>query len=429
MRKALALFAALTLGAASAYASDAQDFGKIEHGRYLATAGDCAGCHDDPGGAHPFAGGMKIETPFGTVTASNITPDKDSGIGAWTDDEFVRAMTHGIRRDGAHLFPAMPYPYYTKVSHDDLLALRAYLSTVPATRQKAGGDDLPFPLDIRKGMAAWNKVNFTPGEFKPDPGQSAEWNRGAYLVEGLGHCGACHTPKGPAGGDKTGEALQGAKLQGWFAPEITGATPRGLGAWSADGIVAYLKTGHNKSTAATGPMADVVDRSTSRMTRRRPACSGRLPENPQRRRLRDPVKPMPSSDKAMKEGAAIYADECSACHTGHGTGSPRLFPSLAGSASVQSTDPTSLIRIVLDGTRSVGTKDAPTSPAMPGFGWLLNDGQAAAVVTYIRNSWGNAATAVESGEVKDIRKSLTQRSASMIGPRADTVAIGFVAPA
>ncbi|HEY1798948.1 MAG TPA: cytochrome c [Stellaceae bacterium] len=409
MRRGLALFAVLALGTASAYAGDAQDFAKIERGRYLAVAGDCAGCHDAPGGGDPMAGGMKIETPFGTVTASNITPYKDSGIGAWTDDEFVRAVSEGIRRDGAHLFPAMPYPYYTKVSRDDLLTIRAYLSTVPVAQHTVGGDDLPFPLDVRAGMAAWNKVNFTAGPFKPDPNQSAERNRGAYLVEGLGHCGACHTPKGPAGGDKTSEAYQGGALQGWFAPEIGNGTPRGLGTWSADEIVAYLKTGHNKFTAAAGPMADVVDRSTSRMTdgdlraiaTYLKTLKGSGNETP---------KPVAASDKAMKQGAAIFGDECAACHTGHGTGSPRLFPSLAGSSSVQSTDPTSLIRIVLNGTRSVGTEKAPTSPAMPGFGRLLNDGEAAAVLTYIRNTWGNAAPAVNPDQVHDVRKSLTHHN-------------------
>lgn len=408
MREVLAVLAVLALGTASAYADDAQDFGKIERGHYLATVGDCAGCHDEPGGGKPMAGGMAIETPFGTVTASNITPDKDTGIGAWTDSQFARALTEGIRRDGAHLFPAMPYPYYTKVSHDDILAIRAYLSTLPAVQHKAAGNALPFPLDVRAGMAAWNEVNFTPGPFKPDPNKSAEWNRGAYLVEGLGHCGACHTPKGPTGGDKTGDAYQGGNLQGWFAPEIADGRPRGLGAWSVDEIVQYLKTGHNKITAATGPMADVVTRSTSRMT------DGDLHAVAAYLKTlkgsgNDTPKPVASSDKAMKAGTAIFGDECAACHTRHGTGSPRLFPSLAGSASVQSKDPTSLIRIVLDGTRSVGTQGAPTSPAMPGFAWILNDNEAAAVLTYIRNSWGNAAPAVDSGQVNDVRKSLTQQ--------------------
>jgi mono/diheme cytochrome c family protein len=409
MRRGLALLAVLALGTAAAYADDAQDFGKIERGRTLAIAGDCAGCHDEPGGGKPFAGGMAIDTPFGTVTASNLTPDKDTGIGAWTDDEFVRAVTKGVRRDGKHLYPAMPYPYYTKVSRDDLLAIRAYLSTVPAVQHKAGGDDLPFPLDVRAGMAAWNKVNFTPGPFKPDPNQSAEWNRGAYLVEGLGHCGACHTPKGLSGGDKTGEAYQGGNLQGWFAPEIADGTPRGLGAWSTGEIVAYLKTGHNKFTAAAGPMADVVTRSTSRMTEGDLHAIATYLKS-LKGSGSETAKPVAASDQAMKQGAAIFGDECAACHTGHGTGRPNLFPSLAGSPSVQSKDPTSLIRIVLAGTRSVGTEQAPTSPAMPGFGWLLNNSQAAAVLTYIRNSWGNAAPAVGAGQVNDVRKALTQHS-------------------
>lgn len=410
MRKTAALAAILALGAGAAYAgSDGQDFTRIEHGRYLATVGDCAGCHDEPGGAHPLAGGIKIETPFGTITASNITPDKDTGIGAWSDDEFVRALTHGIRRDGAHLYPAMPYPYYTKVNRDDLLAIRAYLATVPAARNEARGDDLPFPLDQRASMAAWNKIYFTHGEFRPTAGKGAEWNRGAYLVEGLAHCGACHTPKNVAGADKTSERLQGSPVQGWFAPEITDASPRGLAAWSADDIVDYLKTGHNKFAAATGPMGDVVDRSTSKMNSGDlHAIAAYLKDQPGSGDKS--LTAVAASDPAVKTGAAVYADECAACHTAHGTGSPRLFPSLAGSAAVQSDDPTSLIRVVLAGTRSVGTNAAPTSPAMPGFGATLDDREAAAVLTYIRNSWGNAAPAVDVGQIHDIRKLLTQHS-------------------
>ncbi|HEX5319709.1 MAG TPA: cytochrome c [Stellaceae bacterium] len=410
MRRLAALFAALALCAGPALAgSDGQDFAKVQRGRYLTTVGDCSGCHDEPGGAHPLAGGLKIETPFGTVTASNITPDKDTGIGSWTDDQFIRALTHGIRRDGAHLYPAMPYPYYTKATRDDLLAIRAYLATVPAVRHATGGDDLPFPLNIRAGMAVWNKLYFTPGEFRPADSQGAEWNRGAYLVRGLMHCGACHTPKNLVGADKASAEFQGNEIDGWFAPEIAAGAPRGLANWSADDIVAYLKSGHNKFAAATGPMADVVTRSTSRMKDDDlhaiavylKAQHGSGNQSP---------KPVAASDSAMKMGGAIFGDECAACHTGHGTGRPRLFPSLAGSAAVQSRDPTSLIRVVLGGTRSVGTETAPTSPAMPAFGWLFNDEQAAAVLTYIRNSWGNAAPAVDAGQVHDVRKALTQRS-------------------
>src|SRR5581483_8491943 len=164
----------------------------IERGRYLTIAGDCAGCHTDPAGGQPFAGGRPIETPFGNVVASNITPDRETGIGSWSDDDFVRAVREGVTRNGTHLYPAMPYPYYARVSRDDILAIRAYLATVQPVKNRVGGTTIPFPLNIRFGMVAWNELFYKSGEFQPVPGKSAEWNHGAYLVEGLMHCGACH---------------------------------------------------------------------------------------------------------------------------------------------------------------------------------------------------------------------------------------------
>ena len=399
----LALFGTAAFGRAAA-AGSGQDFSQIERGRYLTAVGDCAACHTKPGGK-PFAGGLPIETPFGKVVAPNITPDNETGIGLWSDDDFVRAVTQGIRRDGAHLFPAMPYTYYTKVNRDDVLAIRAYLETVPAVSNSVSADQLPFPLSVRADMAAWNALYFTPGEFQPDPNKSAEWNRGAYLAEGLMHCGACHTPKNIAGGDKTGEQLQGYALQGWFAPDITTDQRRGLGSWSVDDIVAYLKTGHNRFAAATGPMADEVANSSSKMTDADlHAVATWLKDQPAPKEAS--ARPVAAADKAMKTGAAIYADECSACHTPHGAGIAELFPALAGAPSVQSTDPTSMIRVVLAGTRSVATDSAPTAPAMPAFAWLLNDRQAAAVLTYIRNTWGNAAPEVAAGDVAKRREAL-----------------------
>ena len=187
----------LTVSATSAGAAgiDKQDFKQIEHGHYLAVVGDCAACHTLPGSGHDFAGGRAIETPFGNLLAPNITPDPLTGIGAWTDDEFVNALTKGTGRHGERLYPAMPYTYYTKLNRDDALAIRAYLNTVPAVQNSVKSNQLPFPLNIRTGMMAWDELFFTQGSFKPDPNKSAEWNRGAYLVEGLGHCGMCHTPK------------------------------------------------------------------------------------------------------------------------------------------------------------------------------------------------------------------------------------------
>jgi mono/diheme cytochrome c family protein len=224
---------------------DAQDFSQIERGRYLAIAGDCTSCHTVSGSGQPFAGGR---------------------IGAWSDDLFVRALREGKGHDGELLYPAMPYPYYTKLTESDALAIRAYLNTVKPVRNAVVSNKLPFPLDIREGMAAWNALYFTSGEFEPDPTKSADWNRGAYLVEGVGHCGACHTPKSALGGDDRAHAFQGYALQGWFAPNITNDNERGLGGWSVADIVAYLKNGHNPASASTGIMAEEITLSSSHMT-------------------------------------------------------------------------------------------------------------------------------------------------------------------
>jgi len=400
----------LLMSAASALADniDKQEFEQIQHGRYLTIVGDCAACHTLPGSGHNFAGGRAIETPFGQILAPNITPDSETGIGAWTDDEFVNALTKGTGRDGKRLYPAMPYTYYTKLTHDDALAIRAYLNTVAAVRHPVNPNQLPFPFNIRASLIGWDTLFFTPGAFKPDPNKSAEWNRGAYLAEGLAHCNACHTPKNFLGGDKTSESLRGYALQGWFAPDITNNSPRGLGGWSADEIAAYLKTGHNSSSAATGLMAEAVERSTSQMTDADlKAIAAYLKDTPTQNENAGAAKP----DKAtMKLGAAIYADECSGCHTANGQGASGLFPSLKGSPVVQQTDPTSLLHVVLRGARSAATDGAPTGAAMPQFAWILNDAQVAAVLTYIRNAWGNNAPAVGAGEAGAARHALVERN-------------------
>jgi mono/diheme cytochrome c family protein len=406
MLKRVALWAALgmmAIGGAAAETSG-QNFSQIERGRYLTLAGDCASCHTKLGG-EDFAGGLPVETPFGKVIAPNITPDNETGIGQWRDDDFVRAVTQGIRRDGAHLFPAMPYNYYTKVKRDDVLAIRAYLATVPAVSNSVIADQLPFPLSVRTGMAGWNVLNFTRGEFQPEPNKSGEWNRGAYLGEGLMHCGACHTPKNLAGGDKTSEQLQGYALQGWFAPNLTGDPRRGLGSWSTDDIVTYLQTGHNRFAAAAGPMAEVVVKSSSNLRGADlHAVAVWLKDQPAAKEAA--TQPLDGSSPGMKLGAAIYTDECSACHMPRGTGIAGLFPALAGAPAAQSVDPTSAIRVVLAGTRSAATNGAPTAPAMPGFAWLFNDRQTAAVLSYIRNTWGNAAPEVTVGDVAKHREAL-----------------------
>ncbi len=399
------LAAALVLSGAGV-TPDEQDFDQVQRGRYLATVADCAACHTAPGG-QPFAGGRPIETPFGVIVAPNITPDRDTGIGAWTDDEFVRLMQHGIGRGGRHIYPAMPYPYYTHATREDDLAIRAWLATLPPVRNHVTANRLPFPLDIRLLMAGWNALFFTPGGFRPDPTRPAEWNRGAYLVTGWEHCGACHTPKNLAGADEDGRTLQGARVQGWFAPNITNDMRRGLGSWSIEDVVTYLRSGHNRVAAASGPMAEEVELSSSRMTDADlHAMAVYLKSLPGQL---DAARPLDAADARLREGAAIYADQCSACHAPRGEGVAGLFPTLAGAPAVQSRAATSLIRVVLQGAKSAATAGAPTGPAMPAFGWMLSDAQVAAVVTYVRNTWGNAAPGVNADDVSAARRTLTAR--------------------
>jgi mono/diheme cytochrome c family protein len=387
---------------------DRQAFSQIEKGRYLTIAADCVSCHTVPNSDKPFAGGRAIETPFGNIVAANITPDRDTGIGAWTDDQFDDAVRRGIRPNGARLYPAMPFTAYTKMSRDDVLAISAYLKTVEPVRNRVVTNTLPFPFDIRAAMRIWNALYFTEGEFKPDPQQTPEWNRGAFLVQGPGHCGTCHTAKSFLGGDKTSEYLRGSNLQGWSAPDITNDDRTGLGGWSADDVVAFLRTGHNRTTAATGPMAEAVTNSTSQMSDSDlAAIATYLKSLPGRQNNANAVG---ADDPSMIAGQAIYRDQCSACHSLDGHGVPHLFPSLADSSMVRSSDPATVIRLILRGARSVATAAEPTAPGMPSFGWQLDDAQVAAVATYIRNAWKLAAPPVSAQDVSRARSDLRART-------------------
>jgi mono/diheme cytochrome c family protein len=407
---AAALLAASSVGncAASAGEVDAQDFTNVAKGRYLSILSDCASCHTVPQKNQPFAGGRPIETPFGSILAPNITPDMETGIGSWTDDQFDDAVRKGIGRNGERLYPAMPFNAYTKMSREDVLAIRAYLNTVTAVYNPVVANTLPFPFNIRTSMRVWDGLYFKEGEYVSDPHKSADWNRGAFLVDGPAHCGACHTPKTFLGGDKTGQYLQGAPLQGWSAPNITNDARTGLGGWSTEEVAAYLKTGHNRVTAATGPMAEAVDLSTSKMTDDDvKAIATYLKSLPGDEK---PQTPMAASAPEMTAGGAIFRDQCSACHGLDGKGIDRLFPSVANSSMARADDPSSVIRIVLRGARSVATDKEPTAPGMPSYGWQLNDYQVANVLNYIRNSWGNAAPAVSPDEVGRLRASVAKRS-------------------
>jgi mono/diheme cytochrome c family protein len=397
--KAAVVVAAL-LAADNAIA-DSDNYVDVARGRALATAGDCVACHTSPGGV-PFAGGLALQTPFGVIMTPNITPDDSTGIGNWSKDNFARAMHEGRRPNGAYLYPAFPYPYYTKVTRQDTDAIYDYLRSLAPVSNSVNRQTLPFPFSIRTAMVGWNDLFFIPGTFVPNPQRSEEFNRGAYLVEGLGHCGACHTPLNTLGANKAAQFLQGNKIDDWTAPNITNDAQTGLGDWSVDEIVKYLRTGQNSTSFASGPMREVVEDSTSNMPdadlkaiavylKERGASGAPAPA------------PLPASDPQMRVGEAIFIDTCSACHMRSGAGVEHIFPRLAGNAIVRQDDPTTLVRVVLTGTRAAATDAAPTSPAMPSLGYRLNDSQLAAVVTYVRNAWGNAASAVSADTVKALR--------------------------
>ena len=424
----LAGLAAATLVGTAGFASDL--FDRIEAGRYQAILGDCSACHTRPGGK-PFAGGEPLETPFGKLVPSNITPDPETGIGRWTYADFRSALKRGIGKDGKRLYPAMPYPAYSSMSDSDIADLWAYFQKVEPVSNRVVSNQLPFPFSIRTVMAGWNLLNFSPKEFQADATKSAEWNRGAYLVNGAGHCGTCHTPRSLTGADKGGEFLRGGNLQGWFAPSLTGDPHKGIGGWSKDDIVAYLKTGANRFDIASGPMAEAVAQSTSKWNDADLQAVATYLKDVQSDGTAAP-KPVAADDQAMASGKAIYFDRCSACHVSSGQGQPSLFPTLTKAPLVDSCDPStlsrvvlaapasalekapranssepsSLIRVVLAGSQAVGTAAKPTTPAMPSFAWNLDDAAVANVLTYVRNSWGNAAPTVTAGQVKDMRETL-----------------------
>lgn len=397
---------ALTLSGLAHAAGDGA-FEQVERGRYLATVGDCAACHTvSTPNAKPFAGGVPIETPFGRLVGANITPDPETGIGKWSFDDFQRAMSEGIGHGGKRLYGAMPFTAYTKVTREDNAAIWAYLQTVQPVHNEIESNQLPFPFNIRTSLMGWNWLNFTKGEYKPKMDKSAEWNRGAYLVEGLGHCGTCHTPKNLIGGDKDSQFLQGAVIENWVAPDITVNQHTGIGKWTEEDLMQYLKTGANRFDIASGPMAEEVDHSSQHWTDADlKAVAVYLKDSGHDSGSKAP-EPIKADDKAMIAGKQIYADRCSACHTPNGQGQEGLFPRLADSALINQDHATSLIRVVLAGSRPVATKTAPTAPSMPSFDGVMSDQDVANVLTYIRNSWGNSAAAVSSSDVKDLRAEL-----------------------
>jgi mono/diheme cytochrome c family protein len=401
-RRAILAIVLLCTASASGRAQAAEPTAEmIARGKALTNAGDCASCHTaDP--AKPFAGGKRIDTPFGGIYSPNLTPDRDTGIGAWSDGEFYRALREGVARDGSRYYPAFPYPNFTKLIRDDILAIRAYLATLTPFRNTPPPPQLRWPLNYRVLMRGWNFLFFRPGIFQPNLLKSAEWNRGGYLVEGAAHCGACHTPKTMFGADKRGRAYGGGLIDGWFAPRLDSVARSGLKSWSVDDIVEYLQSGRNGKSHSGGPMAEVIVNSTSKMSDADVRAIAVYLKDLPAGAPEPTVTPPPEAD--MKAGAAVYAHACISCHEADGSGAPRIYPPLPGNANLLSADPTSTLRITLDGAQTVTTARAPNTGSMPAYAKQLSDQQIADVTNYIRNSWGNAAPLVTPAQVAKARE-------------------------
>jgi len=388
---------------------------QLIRGQYLVAAGDCLSCHLREGG-EPFAGGLGLKTPFGVIYTPNITSDAKTGIGEWSSDQFYRAMHDGKDDEGEHLYPAFPYPWFRRVSRDDDDAILAYLKTTPAVNYTPPQNQLPFPISIRSSVGIWNLLFLDSNDFQNDPSQSPEWNRGAYLVNGLGHCGGCHTSKNILGGDKSKQDLHGGTLDNWVAPDLTANMRTGLGAWSIDDIAEYLRTGRNARASAGGAMADVITYSASLLNDAdRRAIATYLKSQP----ASPNAQTSPPAQDAMRRGAEIYSDACTSCHLENGVGQERLFPPLGHDAVLQQADPAGLEHIILAGVRTGTSASRPSPLTMPSFAWKLSDQEIADVSTFIRNSWGNQAAAVSVSDVSDMRKKLNLQTVHLTDNSGD----------
>ena len=367
---------------------------QVQQGEYLARAGDCISCHTGPGAA-PYAGGTRVNTPFGYMLAPNITPDPDTGIGRWTFDDFYRALHTGVNKQGQDMYPTMPYDFYTRVTRDDVAAIYAYLRTVKPVRNAVDVNHLYFPFDERFTMAGWRELYFAEGTFKPAPARSAAWNRGAYLVEGLGHCSDCHSPRNLLGGIEKSRDFDGAVVDGWFALDPTSDIATGLGSWTVDDIATYLKTGaYQGKTTTFGPMAEVVKNSLRYLTDSDlRAIAEYLKALPPDSTLRTGRK---RPDPTRAQGATLYLAHCSGCHQALGRGIPGVFPPLAGNGAVVAPDPADILKVVLQGIPAQNGR-----VAMPSFASQLNDAQIAQIANYARTSWGNTAAPNATADTVD----------------------------
>jgi mono/diheme cytochrome c family protein len=421
----VAAFSALV--ASAAFAADgtpaAADAQMIKQGEYLSRAGDCIACHTTKGGK-PFAGGLGIDSPLGMIYSTNITPDKETGIGGYSYEDFDRAVRHGVAKDGHSLYPAMPYTAYAKVTPEDVKALYAYfMHGVQPVKQENKDTDIIWPMSMRWPLTVWRwmfapDVATAPVTADLSGADKQALLRGQYLVEGLGHCSTCHTPRGVALQEKAltdadGSAfLSGGVVEGWLAKNLRGDATDGLGNWSKEDITAFLKSGRNGHSAAFGGMAQVVEESTQHLTDADlNAIAVYLKSLPPVNK--DATKPLAYDEsvaqalrtgKDQGDGAMAFLNNCAACHRSTGKGYAETFPQLALSSTVNSADPASLIHIVLKGAQMPGTTAAPTAYAMPGFDWRMTDKEVADVVSFVRSSWGNKGAAVSASDVAKVRK-------------------------
>ncbi|WP_266169364.1 c-type cytochrome [Dyella subtropica] len=372
----------------------------IAKGQYLTTVGDCAACHTSQGGQR-LAGGRVVGTPFGDIPAPNLTPDRETGLGDWSFEAFWQALHSGVGRKGELLYPAFSYTSYTKVSRDDALAIFAHLQSLAPVHQPSKPLGLEFPYNVRNSLKAWRALYFKEGEYQPDPAKSAAWNRGAYLVQGLGHCNECHIARDSFGGMRSDQALSGGQIpvQNWYAPDLSTQTNGGLEGWGEKDIVDLLKTGHSAKGTAFGPMAEVVAQSTQHMTdddlQAIAIYLRSLPARPQMQFEKSPL----DTTTMVNQGTKIYGERCAGCHGKDGNGVAGVYPPLNGNSSVNEPTGINAIRVVLLGGFPPATKGNPRPYSMPPFAQQLKDSDVAAVVTYIRQAWDNKAPLVQERDV------------------------------
>jgi len=397
------------------------DPAQVSRGEYVARLSDCVACHSLPGKA-PFAGGLEMATPLGAIHATNITPDRTHGIGTYSLADFDRAVRHGVAPGGRRLYPAMPYPSYAKLSDDDIRAMYAFfMQGVQPASEPNIPSDIPWPLNLRWPIALWNGLFAPTATYAAKPNQDARWNRGAYIVQGPGHCGSCHTPRGLAFNEKALDEsgkpfLAGALLDGWYAPSLRQDPNTGLGRWSEAQIVQFLKTGRNAHAVVYGSMTEAFNNSTQFMEDADLAAIARylksLPGDPQRDGT--PWQYVAADTRQDVPGAHTYATRCASCHGLDGKGQPEWMPPLAGATSALAKESASAINITLNGSQRVVAAGVPDAYRMPAFREQLSDAEIAQVLTYVRSTWGNHGEAIDAKAVGKLRGHTDPASSSPI---------------